>query len=55
MELARVTKTPVPISALGFQLFESARTWIGDTDGKTSVEIVRYLEHFAGSEIKKPD
>ena len=54
MELARVTKTPVPISALGFQLFESARTWIGNTDGKTSVEIVRYLEHFAGSEIKKP-
>ena len=54
MELARVTQTPVPFSALGFQLYESANTWIGDTSDKQSIEYVRWYEHFAGSEIRKP-
>ena len=54
MELARVTQTPVPFSALGFQLYESANTWIGDTTEKQSIEYVRWYEHFAGSEIRKP-
>ncbi len=54
MELARVTQTPVPFSALGFQLYESANTWIGDTSDKQSIAYVRWYEHFAGSEIRKP-
>ena len=54
MELARVTETPVPFSSLGFQLYEAANTWIGDTSGKQSIEWVRWYEHFVGSEIRKP-
>ncbi len=53
MELARVTETPVPFSALGFQLYEAANTWIGDTTGKQSIEWVRWYEHFVGSEIRQ--
>ncbi len=54
MELARITQTPVPFSALGFQLYESANSWIGDTSDKQSIEWVRWYEHFVGSEIRKP-
>ena len=48
MELAGVTQTPVPFSALGFQLYESANTWIGDTSEQQSIEYVRWYEHFPG-------
>tara|TARA_A100001037_G_scaffold38979_1_gene30061 strand:- start:6494 stop:7417 length:924 start_codon:yes stop_codon:yes gene_type:complete len=54
MELARVTETPVPFSSLGFQLYEAANTWIGDTAKKQSIEWVRWYEHFVGSEIRLP-
>jgi 3-hydroxyisobutyrate dehydrogenase len=55
MELARRTKTPVPLSGMAFQLNEAAQIWMGDTDGKTSTEIFRWMEHLAGSEIRKKD
>jgi 3-hydroxyisobutyrate dehydrogenase len=52
MELARRTKTPVPLSGMAFQLNEAAQIWMGNTEGKTSVEIFRWMEHLAGSEIR---
>jgi len=53
MELARRTRTPVPLSGMAFQLNEAAQIWMGDTEGKTSTEIFRWMEHLAGSEIRK--
>lgn len=53
MELARRTETPVPLSGLAFELNQVARTWMGSTEGKTSTEIVRWMEAMAGSEIAK--
>jgi 3-hydroxyisobutyrate dehydrogenase len=55
MELAHRTRTPVPLSGLAFELNQVARTWMGDTEGKTSTEIVRWMEAMAGSEIIKKD
>ena len=55
MELARRTRTPAPLSGMAFQLNEAAQIWMGDTNGKTSVEIFRWMEHLAGSEIRKKD
>jgi 3-hydroxyisobutyrate dehydrogenase len=55
MELAHRTRTSVPLSALAFQLNQAANVWMGDTTGKTSSEIVRWMEAQAGSEVKKPD
>jgi len=55
MELAHRTKTPVPLSGLAFELNRAALTWMGDTEGKTSTEIVRWMEAMAGSEITKKD
>jgi 3-hydroxyisobutyrate dehydrogenase len=55
MELARRTDTPVPLSSLTFELNRAARTWMGDTTGKSSTEIVRWMESMAGTEITKDD
>lgn len=51
MELARRTGTPVPLSATAYQLNQAAEIWMGDTTGKTSTEIVRWMEHVAKTEI----
>lgn len=53
MELARKTGTPIPLCGTAFQLNEAANNWIEDSTGKTSSEIVRWMEHMAGIEIKK--
>ena len=53
MELARKTQTPIPLCGMAFQLNEAANNWIEDSTGKTSSEIVRWMEHVAGIEIKK--
>jgi len=37
---------------MAFQLNEAANNWIEDSTGKTSSEIVRWMEHMAGIEIK---
>lgn len=55
MELAQQTKTPVPVCGLGFQLFQAAQQWMGDTQGKTSLEIVRWIEHVAQTELRNDD
>ncbi len=55
MELARRTGTPVPLCGTSFQLNQAAQIWMDDTKGKTSGEIFRWVEHLAGSEIRKPD
>ena len=55
MELARRTETPVPLCGTAFQLNQAAQTWMGDTDGKTSIEIVRWMEHMARTELRKDD
>lgn len=55
MELAHRTKTSVPLSALAFQLNQAANVWMDDTTGKTSSEIVRWMEAQAGSEIRKKE
>ncbi|MDX1485002.1 MAG: NAD(P)-dependent oxidoreductase [Alphaproteobacteria bacterium] len=55
MELAHRTNTSVPLSALAFELNQAANIWMGDTTGKTSAEIVRWMEAMAGSEIAKGD
>lgn len=55
MELAQRTATPVPLCGMAFQLNQAAGIWMGDTTGKTSVEIVRWMEHMAKTEIRKDD
>jgi 3-hydroxyisobutyrate dehydrogenase len=55
MELARRTETPVPLCGTAFQLNQAAAIWMGDTSGKKSVEIVRWMEHMANTEIRKDD
>ena len=55
IELAHRTKTPVPLSGLAFELNQAARIWMGSTEGKTSTEIVRWMEALAGTEIAKKD
>jgi len=55
LELAHRTETPVPLSALAFELNRAANRWMGDTTGKTSTEIVRWMEAMAGTEIRKPE
>ncbi len=54
VDLAKRTETSVPLSALAFQLSQAATTWMGDTTDKRSIEIVRWMEHMAGTEIRKP-
>lgn len=53
LELARRTETSVPLSALAFELNRAATTWMGDTEGKFSIEIVRWMEEMAGTKIAK--
>ncbi len=53
MDLARRTETPVPLCATAFQLNQAAQIWMGDTTGKKSIEIVRWMEHMANTEIRK--
>ena len=53
MELARRMGASIPLCGTAFQLNEAANTWIEDSNGKTSSEIVRWMEHMAGIEIKK--
>lgn len=55
MELARRTETPATLCGTAYQLNQAAQTWMGDTEGKTSIEVVRWLEHIAGTEIRKDD
>ena len=55
MELARRTKTPIPLCGMAFQLNEAANNWMGVTEGKTSSEIVRWMETMAGTEIRNDD
>jgi len=49
MQLARETGTPVPLSGLCFQLFESAREFMGPDD--TSTGIVKWMEMMARTEL----
>ncbi len=53
MDLAHRTATPVPLCGMAFELNRAATTWMGDTKGKYSIEIVRWMEHMAGTEITK--
>ena len=55
MELARRTRTPIPLCGMAFQLNEAANNWMGVTEGKTSSEIVRWMETMAGTEIRNDD
>lgn len=55
MELARRAGAPTPISALGYQLYQAAEIWLGDTKSRKSTEIVRWMEHMAGAELRKVD
>jgi len=49
MQLARETGTPVPLSGLCFQLFESAREFMGPDD--TSTGIVKWMEMMSRTEL----
>jgi len=49
MQLARETGTPIPLSGLCFQLFESARAFMGPDD--TSTGIVKWMEMMAKTEL----
>ncbi|MFC1814360.1 NAD(P)-dependent oxidoreductase [Thermodesulfobacteriota bacterium] len=53
IELAHRTQTPVPLSGLCYQLFEAARTYLGPDC--SSVEVVRWVENMAGTELRKDD
>ncbi len=55
IELARRMETPVPLSGMAYQLNQAANIWMGDTHGKTSSEIVRWMEHMAKTEIRKDE
>ena len=55
IELARRTGTPVPLCGMAYQLNRAAEIWMGDTAGKTSIEIVRWMEHMAKTEIRKDE
>lgn len=49
MQLARETGTPIPLSGLCFQLFKSAREFMGPED--TSTGIVKWMEMMARTEL----
>jgi 3-hydroxyisobutyrate dehydrogenase-like beta-hydroxyacid dehydrogenase len=53
MELARRAGAPAPISALAFELYRAAGIWLGDTKSRKSTEVVRWLDHMAGAELRK--
>ncbi len=55
MELARRVEAPTPISAVAHQLYQAAGLWLGDTKSRKSTEIVRWLEHMAGAELRHDD
>ena len=55
VELARRTKTLVPLCGMAFQLIEAAPNWIDDVGGKTSSEIVRRLDSTDGTDIGNDD
>jgi len=38
---------------MAFKPIEAANNWIGDVEGKTSSEIVRWVENMDGTDIRK--
>ena len=49
MQLARETRTPVPLSGLCFELYEAARCYL--EPGCSSTAVVRWQEHLANTEL----
>ena len=49
MQLARETRTPVPLSSMCFELYQAARGFV--EPGASSTAIVQWMEHIAGTEL----
>lgn len=49
MQLARETRTPVPLSGMCFELYQAARGFV--EPGASSNAIVQWMEHIAGTEL----
>ena len=49
MQLARETRTPVPLSGMCFELYQAARGFV--EPGASSTAIVQWMEHIAGTEL----
>jgi len=49
MQLARETRTPVPLSGLCFELYEAARAYL--EPGCSATAVVRWQEHMANTEL----
>ncbi len=46
------TRSQSPLCGVSFQTAKAASNWIGDVEGKTSSEIVRWVERMAGTAIR---